>query len=103
SFLRGKFSIHPHTIQHLSVLLAVMALLKGFQYWLATFDLLYSTRSSALYGATYTDVHAQLLAYHVLIGVTILVAVMLLVNMRLRKIRTLAAPLILWIAVSFLL
>ncbi len=103
SFLRGKFSINPRTIQHLSVLLAVLALLKGFQYWLATFDLLYSTRSSALYGATYTDIHAQLLAYHVLMVITVLVAVMLLVNMRLRKIRTVVVSLILWIAVSFLL
>lgn len=103
SFLRGKFSINPHTIQHLCLLLALMALLKGFQYWLASFDLLYSTRSSALYGASYTDIHAQLLAYHVLIVVTVLVAFMLLVNMRLQKIRNLAIPLILWVAVSFLL
>ena len=68
---------------HLSVLLAILALLKAAGYWLDRFDLLYSTRG-AVFGATYTDVNAQLPALSLLIGISVIAAVLLLVNIRIR-------------------
>lgn len=64
---------------HLSVILALLALLKAVGYWLDTWDLLFSQRGAAI-GATYTDVNAQLPALRLLILISIVAAVILLVN-----------------------
>jgi uncharacterized protein len=48
-----------HTRLHLAVLLLAVVALFIFRYWLARFDLNFST-SGAVFGATYTDVHARL-------------------------------------------
>ncbi|MDX1690927.1 MAG: UPF0182 family protein [Acidimicrobiia bacterium] len=66
---------------HVSVLLAILALLKAAGYWLDQFDLLYSTRG-AVFGATYTDVNAQLPALRLLIFISIFAGLLLLVNIR---------------------
>ena len=50
---------------HISMLLAVLALLKAVGYWLARYELTASTRG-AVKGATYTDVNAQLPALELL-------------------------------------
>ena len=64
---------------HLSVLLAMMALIKAGSYWLDRFDLLYSTRG-AVFGAAYTDVVAQLPALTLLVGVSVVAAGLLVWN-----------------------
>ena len=71
--------VSPGVKVHLSVILALLALLKAVGYWLDTWDLLYSTRGAAV-GATYTDVNAQLPALRLLILISIVAAVILLVN-----------------------
>jgi hypothetical protein len=68
---------------HLSVLLAIMAVLKAVGYWLDRFDLLYSDRG-AVFGATYTDVNAQLPALQFLFWISLFFAALLLVNIRLK-------------------
>ena len=64
---------------HLSVLLAVIALLKAFGYWLDRWELLYSRRGRVV-GASYTDVNAQLPALRLLVLISIVAAIILLVN-----------------------
>ncbi|MGH8935301.1 MAG: UPF0182 family protein [Acidimicrobiia bacterium] len=75
--------VSPGVKVHLSVLLAGLALLKAIGYRLDTYDLLYSTRG-AVFGATYTDVHAQLPALNLLALIMLVAAVILLVNIRFR-------------------
>jgi hypothetical protein len=58
---------------HVALLLAAIFGLKAIGYKLSAYDLLFSP-SSIVYGATYTDVHAKLLAYKVLLIISLLVA-----------------------------
>jgi uncharacterized membrane protein (UPF0182 family) len=71
----------PHVKAHLSVLLALIVLLQGFNYWLDIYGLDFSPRGQVT-GASYTDVHAQLPAYRILIVISIVSAVILLLNIR---------------------
>ncbi|HSL26982.1 MAG TPA: UPF0182 family protein, partial [Acidimicrobiia bacterium] len=65
---------------HLSVLLALLALLRAGLYRLDSYRLLFSDRSDQFFGAGYTDVNARLPAYSLLLAVAILTALVLIVN-----------------------
>ncbi len=64
---------------HLSVLLAVLAILRAAGYWLGRYRLLGSTRGF-VDGAGYTDVKAQLPAIQLLLMISLLAVVLLIVN-----------------------
>lgn len=86
---------------HLSVLLAIVALLKAWGYRLDQYDLLFSNRGAVL-GATYTDVNAQLPALRLMVWVAIIVGILLLINIR---IKGWSLPVVaggLWLAASVL-
>ncbi len=86
---------------HLSVLFAALAVLKAVGYWLDRYDLLYSGRG-AVFGASYTDINAQRPALQLLIGISLVAAVLLLVNIRFRG---WTLPLVaggLWLATSII-
>ncbi len=91
--------VAPGVKVHLSVLLAILALLKAGGYWLDRYDLLYSSRG-AVFGATYTDVNAQLPALNLLIGISVVAAIMLLVNSRIRGWTLPAVAFGLWLVTS---
>lgn len=79
-YLEGfRVRIAPGPRVHLSVLLALLAVLKAGDYALAAYELVYSTRG-AVYGAAYADVHASLPAYRTLTLIALLVAVAALAN-----------------------
>ena len=69
----------PSVKAHVSVLLAVLALIKAFQYWLERFELTISTRG-VVDGALYTDVKAKLPALELLTMISVFAAILLLVN-----------------------
>lgn len=94
--------VAPGVKVHLSVLLAIIAILKAGGYWLDRFDLLYSSRGAA-YGATYTDVNAQLPALNLLIGISLLAAVLLLVNIRMKGWTLPSVAVGLWLVTSIAL
>ncbi len=91
--------VAPGVKVHLSVLLAILALLKAGSYWLDRYDLLYSSRG-AVFGATYTDVNAQLPALNLLIGISVVAAILLLVNSRIRGWTLPAVAFGLWLVTS---
>ncbi len=64
---------------HLSALAAMIALLKAADYWLQRFSLTTSQRGY-VDGATFTDVKAQLPALKLLLLISLLAAVLLIVN-----------------------
>ncbi|RME79493.1 MAG: UPF0182 family protein, partial [Chloroflexi bacterium] len=80
----GKIVILPHVQLHLSVLGALIFLAFAAGHYLDLFDLLYSPRGVA-FGASYTDIHVELPAQQVMIVIALLVAVVLLVNIYLRR------------------
>ncbi|MFM7224241.1 MAG: UPF0182 family protein [Actinomycetota bacterium] len=71
--------VTPQVKVHLSVLLALMALTKTAQYWLAQYSLVLSRRG-AVDGATYTDINAQLPALRLLMVISIAAAGLFIVN-----------------------
>ena len=87
---------------HLSFLGALILLLIAWQYRLDALELVYSERG-AVFGAGYTDVYAQLPAYNILVVVTLITAVLLLINVFLRQAwRAIVVVLVTWVAISAL-
>ena len=69
---------------HLSLLLVAVVGLFVWRYWLGIFDLTYSPRG-AVFGASFTDLNAQLWAIRVLMAIGSMVALLILVNIFFRR------------------
>ncbi|MFC1967976.1 UPF0182 family protein [Chloroflexota bacterium] len=99
SFRSSAFT--PAIKGHLSALGAIALFLISWNYRLSIFDLVYSDRG-VIFGASYTDVHAQLVAWWILIFVAAICGLLLSINV-FRRIRRL--PLIsvgIWLAAAIL-
>jgi uncharacterized protein len=96
--LRG---FDPHVKAHVSVLLGLIVASKAFDYWLSIYELDFSPRGQVL-GASYTDVHAQIPAYSILIVIAIATGLLLLLNIRYRGWRIPIIALGVWIGASVL-
>ena len=92
----------PHVKAHLSVLLAFIVAVWGFQYWVDIYKLDFS-QTGQIIGAGYTDVHAQMPAYWILIGVSAIVAVALLLNIRYKGWRLPLTALAVWVGAGLVL
>ena len=71
--------VTPQVKAHLSVLLALLALVKAVDYWFGRFELTFSSRG-VVNGATYTDVNAQLPAMNLLLLISLLSCALFIVN-----------------------
>ena len=71
--------VTPQVKAHISVLLALLALVKIADYWLQRYELTLSTRGT-VDGALFTDVKAQLPATYLLLMIAGLSVVLLIVN-----------------------
>ncbi|WP_419918347.1 UPF0182 family protein [Candidatus Poriferisocius sp.] len=71
--------VTPQVKVHLSVLLALIALVRAVGYWYDRYSLNFSTRGP-VHGASYTDVNAQLPALNLLLLISVLSAVLLVIN-----------------------
>jgi uncharacterized membrane protein (UPF0182 family) len=71
--------ITPNAKAHLSIILAVAALVKAGDYYLQRFELL-TAQGQSFDGAGYTDVTARLPAINMLVLVSLFVALLLIVN-----------------------
>ena len=84
---------------HLSILLAMLAVVKAAQYWLRRYTLTASTRGF-VQGAGYTDVKATLPALDLLILISLAAAVLLIWNVRQRGWRLPVIAVGLWAVVA---
>ncbi|MGI8586711.1 MAG: UPF0182 family membrane protein [Chloroflexia bacterium] len=91
-----RFSPDPRLVAHLSFLGVAFLLLMAVGYWFNQYDLLFSSHN-ALHGVSYTDEHARLFAFQVLIVVTVGIALLLLVNLRRRALVPLAVGAAVWV------
>jgi uncharacterized membrane protein (UPF0182 family) len=91
-----NLNLGPRIGTHLTVLASIFLVLVGIGYWFDRFDLLYSSRAVA-YGAGYTDVNAKWPALNILMGITAVMVVLLLVNLRVRTWRLLVGALGAWL------
>jgi len=94
-------SVAPAARAHLLVLAAFLLTLKAWGYGLARFDVLFSQRG-VVFGAGYTDVHAQLPLLTALMFLSGALAILCLVTIRLRTWRPLLGGVAAWAAVAIL-
>lgn len=74
-----RLRLAPHVKGHLSSLAAAFLLLKAADYFLSAWGLVWSPRG-VVFGAGYTDVNAQLPVFRILAVVSVVAAVIFLVN-----------------------
>jgi uncharacterized membrane protein (UPF0182 family) len=80
---KNRITFAPHVKAHLSAILSLAMLAKAGDYMLQTWELDFSVRG-VTFGASYTDVHATLPVLRFLAIVSLLAAVLFLVNIRFR-------------------
>ena len=97
----GLSGVTPRALGHVSVLFGVLALIKAGQYYLGTFQLNFSERGTVT-GASYTDVHAQLPALRLLAIISIVSALLFLVNIYARRAVLPLAAVGIWILTAVL-
>jgi uncharacterized membrane protein (UPF0182 family) len=73
---QNRFHIYPRVKSHLGVLGGLLFLGIAWMYWVKLYGLMYSSRG-VTYGATYSDVYAQIPAYWVLMILALVMAVFL--------------------------
>ncbi len=93
--------VEPGVKVHLSVLFASLAILKAAGYMLNRWELLFSGRGQ-VFGASYADVNAQLPALNLLILISLVAAVILLLNLRFRGWTLPIVAVSLWLGTSIL-
>lgn len=76
---KGWDMFSPHVLAHLSVILAVVFVIKAYSYRLNMYELLFSKRG-VVYGVGYTDAKAQIPGYWIMLVLALLIAVALIVN-----------------------
>lgn len=84
---------------HLSLLAAVLAAVYAWKYWRDMYELVFSSRG-VVFGASYADVNAELLALKLLIVISAAMVVILVANVFLRGIRLPLFALAAWIVVA---
>ena len=97
--LRGVWLAPAGVRTHLSVLIGAAVLVRGFGFWLDTFELLYSSRGP-VFGASFTDVYAVLPALRVLTVLFAICGLLLIANAWMRTVRFAIATVLL-IAVAW--
>ncbi|MFQ5577102.1 MAG: UPF0182 family protein [Anaerolineae bacterium] len=98
----GRVVILPHVQLHLSILGALIFVAFAWGHWMDTFELQYSTRG-VVFGASYTDITILLPVLRILMGIAILSALMLLVNIFVRRNTLPMAAIFIWLIGGFLL
>ncbi len=81
---KNRITLAPHVKGHLSAILALAMVAKAGDYMLQTWELNFSIRG-VTFGASYTDVHASLPVLRFLAIVSLIAAVLFLVNIRFRR------------------
>jgi uncharacterized membrane protein (UPF0182 family) len=93
----------PATMRvHLFALGGAMLLVLAGSYLIANYDLLYSTRGYA-FGPGYTDVNVQRITNWLLAALSVIAAVLLLVNAFVKRVKLLIGVVVLWGVLSLIL
>ncbi len=100
--LFGDWKQFTFAKSHVAILLAAIFALKAIGYKLSAYEILFSP-SGLVYGATYTDVHAKLLAYKVLLIVSIVVAIVILANIFIKKLNWILFSIGAWIVLAIIM
>jgi uncharacterized membrane protein (UPF0182 family) len=97
-----KITLAEIVKKHLIVLGGIVVLLLGWAYRLKMYGLLYSSQGPA-FGASYTDVHIKVLAYKVMVLISIGLAVVLFISAFKLRVKWILIGLGIWIGAMLLL
>jgi uncharacterized membrane protein (UPF0182 family) len=98
----GEIIVLPHVRLHVSALGALLFIVIAWGHRLATFVLLYSPRGVA-FGASYTDVHAELPALQAMFWLALIIAATLLANVVLRRLWLPVIGVAVWMVVGLVI
>ena len=87
---------------HLAILVGLIFGLKAWGYLLASYGILFSPEG-IVFGATYTDMYARLLAYKVLMVISIIVALLIFLNIFVKKFNLVLISIGIWILAAMVL
>ena len=97
-----KITLAENAKKHLIFLGGIVVLLLAWAYRLKIYGLLYSTQGPA-FGASYTDVHIKILAYKVIVLVSMGFAVVLFINAFKFRVKLIWISAVIWIGVVLVL
>jgi len=98
----GRFVLLPYAQLHLSIVGALIFLAFAWGHWLDGFGLMYSDRG-VVFGASYTDINVVLPVLRIMMGVAALSALLLVINIFIRKNVFPLAAIFIWLIGGFLL
>ena len=102
-FVKNRQKIFTGSVKaHISILLVAIAVLLAISFWLQRFDLLFRS-SGVVFGAGYTDAHATLFSYWVMIVITLGIVVLFVVSLFRRGIGLLLSGVGIFIAALILI
>jgi uncharacterized membrane protein (UPF0182 family) len=97
-----KITLAENVKKHLIFLGGIIVLLLAWAYRLKMFGLLYSNQGPA-FGASYTDVHIKILAYKIIVLVSIGLAVVLFINAFKLRAKIIWISAVIWVGVLLVL
>lgn len=101
-FLSRNIKFAPHVKSHLSILLAAILLVQAFGFRISSYNLLYS-QDGVTFGAGYTDTHAHLIAFTILSIVSVIAAILVIINIWKKGIKLPALAIVAIIGTYFIL
>ncbi len=96
------FVLPVRAVRHLSLLAAAFAALLVVHYRLDLYELLLS-KNGIVYGVGYTDAHARIPAYWIMVVLMAIITIALLVNVNLGRLTPLPAAVAAWLGAAFVL
>lgn len=99
SFNEMKFKLSSRGKTHLTILVVAFLFLKAFGYRLNMYQSLYSGRGVA-FGASYTDIHANLLGLRILFYIAIIIGILLFGSLLKRNFKIILWGLGIWLVTS---
>ncbi len=98
----GRFVLLPYAQLHLSVIGALIFIAFAWGHWLDGFGLMYSNRG-VVFGASYTDINVVLPVLRIMMGVAAVSALLLVINIFIRRNVFPLAAIFIWLVGGFLL
>lgn len=98
----GNWSQFNVAKSHIALLVAMIFALKAWGYVLDSYGLLFSPEG-IVFGATYTDMYARLIAYKVLMVISIIITLVILINIFVKKFNLVLISIGVWLLVAIVL
>lgn len=102
SLIGGNWKNYSLPKGHIGILLAAFFILKAWGYWLNFYNILFSS-SGVIFGAGYTQIYANLVAYKVMLVLSLVIAVVILMNIFSKRIKWILYAAGLWLLVAIVM